>query len=215
MKVNLTQDQESIKLEISELYKEAMEYISLERSDIPYDRLDKVMERMSSLSHELHMQLEPKPKHHNYMIENRGYSPEDPEFYKHVHAVEDLLKYLDDSSANDDPEDVTLDITFEMNIYSRRWGHKDRLEITRNKQGWFVSRISQEGQGGLDAEPILSHVLKHDSISFPRNLANIMEDIWIRAEVEGLSTTEVQSMLNQVADWINIVEMNYPKNIAR
>ncbi|WP_214891356.1 hypothetical protein [Exiguobacterium sp. s142] len=215
MKVNLTHDQELMKAEIKKLFDEAMKFFSLERSNIPYERLDEIMNQMSSLSHKLHMQLEPKPKHHKYMINNRGLSPEDPNFYDHVHTVEDLLKYLDDSSANDDPEDVTLDITFEMNIYSRRWGHKDLLKVTRNKEGWFVSRLSQKGQGGLDAEPILSYVLKHDSISFPHNLSNIMEDIWIRAEEEGLSKTEVQKMLTKVADWINMVEMNYPENIAR
>lgn len=215
MKVKLTDDQELMKSEIQKFYTEAEQYFSLRRSEIPYDRLDFVMNRMSSLSHELHMQLDPKPKHHNYMIKNRGCLPEDPEFYNHIHAVEDLLKYLRDSSANDDPEDVTLDITFEMKIYSRRWGHKDLLEITRNKEGWFVSRLSQEGQGGLDAEPVLSYVLTHDSISYPRNLSSIMEDIWIRAEEDGLSKDEVQDMLNQVAEWINTVEKNYPDNIAR
>lgn len=42
-----------------------------------------------------------------------------------------------------------------------------------------------------------------------------MEDIWARAEEEGLTKEDVQRMLDQVAEWINLVEKNYPNNISR
>lgn len=68
------------------------------------------------------MQLEPKPNHHNYMIKNRGMVSEDPEFYDQIPPVVDLLAYLEDTSANDDSEDITICCIFDFYIYSSRWG---------------------------------------------------------------------------------------------
>lgn len=42
------------------------------------------------------------------MLENRGVPVEDIEFYNHIHPVDDLLKFIDDINANDDPEDTTI-----------------------------------------------------------------------------------------------------------
>lgn len=42
------------------------------------------------------------------MLENRGVPVEDVEFYNHIHPVDDLLKFIDDVNANDDPEDTTI-----------------------------------------------------------------------------------------------------------
>ncbi|MBP1155414.1 MULTISPECIES: hypothetical protein [unclassified Paenibacillus] len=92
---------------------------------------------------------------------------------------------------------------------------RDFSELVRNEQGWHVSHLSYSEQGGRDAEPILGVVLRHDSVSYPRNLSSLMEDIWNRAEDEGLTHEEVQQMLNDVADWISLTERNYPDHIAR
>ena len=49
---------------------------------------------MSLAAHDLHMLLKDRglePKHHNYMLKNRGVDPDDVEFYNHIHSVEDLL----------------------------------------------------------------------------------------------------------------------------
>lgn len=215
MKVYLNSEQKRIRDEIQILYNEAMEYFKGRPSDIPSNRMEEIINEMGELSHKLHMQLDPKPKHHKYMIKNSGMQPEDPKFYYHVHTVEDLLKYLENPNANDDPEDITLNVRFEFKVFTRRWGHYDMYSIIRNENGWYISHLSHNGQGGKNAEPILSYILRHDSVSFPRNLPDIMEDIWIRAEEEGLTKEQVQVMLNQVAEWIGIVERNYPDNIAR
>ncbi|EWG09313.1 hypothetical protein [Cytobacillus firmus] len=215
MKVYLNTEQEKMRDHIQDLYNEAMEYFKGKSSDIPSERMEEIINEMGDLCHKLHMQLNPKPKHHKYMIENSGMQPEDPNFYYHVHTVEDLLKYLKDPHANDDPEDITLNQKFEFRVYTRRWGHYDLYQITRNKDGWFISHLSHKGQGGKNAEPVLSYILRHDSVSYPQNLPRIMEDIWIRAEDEGLTKEQVQEMLNQVAEWVSIVEKSYPDNIAR
>lgn len=215
MKILLSPEQSEMKEKIQSLYNEAMGYFSGNTSEIPSDRMDQLINEMGDLAHKLHMQLEPKPKHHKYMIKNSGMEPENPDFYYHVHPVEDLLKYLEDSTANDDPEDVTLGEKFSMDIYTRRWGHHDSYSIIRNEEGWELSHLVHSGQGGKNAEPILSYILRHDNVSYPQNLPSIMEDIWVRAEEEGLTKEQVQDMLGRVAEWINIVEKNYPSEIAR
>ncbi|MBK5444584.1 MULTISPECIES: hypothetical protein [unclassified Peribacillus] len=211
----MNSEQEKVKEKIQNLYNEAMGYFAGKTSEIPSDRMEKLISEMGDLSHELHMQLEPRPKHHKNMIENSGMEPENPEFYYHIHPVEDLLKYLEDSNANNDPEDITLDEEFTLKIYTRRWGHYDRYKVIRNKDGWKISHLAHNGQGGKNGEPILSYILRNDSVSYPQNLPYIIEDIWIRAEEEGLTKTQVQDMLNRVAEWISIVEENYPNDIAR
>lgn len=94
---------------------------------------------MAETAHELHMSLKSsgyEPKHHKYMLENRGVSVEDMEFYNHIHPVDDLLKFIDDVNANDDPEDTTVGEKFNLRIYTRRWGHYDHYSMTRTKNGW-------------------------------------------------------------------------------
>ncbi|MED3088222.1 hypothetical protein [Bacillus toyonensis] len=56
--------------------------------------------------------------------------------------------------------------------------------------------------------------MRHDSVSYPRDLSSFMEDIWVRAEEEGLPHDEVQDMLNKVADWISLTERNRPNDIS-
>lgn len=210
MKVILNEQQEKLREEITE-------YLMLLKgtSEMEDNKIDELYEKMALAAHTLHMQLEPKPKHPRYMIKNRGVDPEDKAFYDHIHPVEDLLSYLDDTSANDDPVDLTLNGEFYMNIYTRRWGHDDRYKLVRNSDGWYVDYLTYQGQAGRDAEPMLSDSLKHDSVSYPRNLDLIMEDIWVRAQDEGLTHEKVQEMLNEVADWISITERNYPEDISR
>ncbi|HDR8500434.1 hypothetical protein [Bacillus bombysepticus] len=217
MKVQLNDEQQALRKFIEEKVSLIHKYFNASKEDRHEASFD--FERdgreMADAAHKLHMQLDPKPKHHRYMIQNRGMSPENPDFYYHIHPVEDLLSYLDDITANDDPVDKTLGDTFFMNIYTSRWGHEDRYELIRNEKGWRVNHMSYDEQGGKDAEPILGYVLRHDSISYPRDLSSFMEDIWVRAEEEGLSHDEVQDMLNKVAGWISLTERNRPNDISR
>lgn len=215
MKVELNKEQQDLRKAIEERVELIRHLIHSPQQNRSYLEIQKEEKIMGDAAHKLHMQLDPKPKHHQYMIENRGLKPEDPEFYYHIHPVEDLLKYLDNTSANDDPEDQTLDNDFYMNIYTRRWGHKDRYTITRNEKGWYVSHLSYSEQGGRDAEPILGYILRHDGVSYPWHLSSLMEDIWYRAQEEGLSHEEVQNMLSDLADWVSLTECNYPNHIGR
>ncbi|SCN42202.1 hypothetical protein [Bacillus wiedmannii] len=171
---------------------------------------EQLFAQMANVAHELHMSLDPHPKHKRSMIEARGMQPKELGFYHNISEVEDLLAYLDSTDANNDPEDQTMGDSFEMLIYSRRWGHDDRYTLIRNEEGWHVSHQTYAGQSGRDALQVLIPSLRHDSIKFPNQLGDVMVDIWNQAAEYGLPHEEVQSMLNEVAVWINATERTYP-----
>lgn len=209
MNIKLNEDQE-------ELRKTIQKHLDLVKSGEgkSSEDIQESFRQMKVAAHELHMQLEPKPKHHNYMIKNRGLNPEDPEFYDHIHPVEDLLKYLENPSANDDPVDQTIGKKFELQIYSNRWGHKDRYELTRTSSGWHVSHLSYNGEDDINGEMnVFYESMKHDGISFPVNVDSYMRSIWLVAQMEGLSYEDVQKKLNEIADWISQTELNAPKDL--
>lgn len=208
MNVTLTEEQQSLRNTIEENLK-----IVRNHAEISSNEVQQALYAMGKAAHTLHTQLDPKPKHHAYMIENSGMEPEDPEFYNHVHPVEDLLAYLDDTSANDDPADETLGKTFKFRVYTKRWGHKDSYTLTRNEEGWHVSFNAYQGQCGTDGLPVLNKVLRHDMISFPQDINSYFHAIWTRAKNQGLSYDQVQEMLNVVADWISETEENSPKDL--
>lgn len=171
----------------------------------------KSWEQMVSKAIELHKLV--KPKHHKYMIKNRGCSPDDPEFYNHIHPIEDLLAYMDDPHANDDPEDQTIGHEFTFRAYSRRWGHYDTYQIKRTETGWNVSHISIGGGCDKDGKPYLYENLNHDSINYPEELPGYMEWLWNRAQEQGLRHDEVQSAFDQLSEWVSICEKNSPSGI--
>ncbi|MBT4288918.1 MAG: hypothetical protein HOD92_16450, partial [Deltaproteobacteria bacterium] len=96
-----------------------------------------------------------KPKHHKYMIENRGYDPDNPEFYNHIHPIEDLIAFIDDPNANDDPEDVTIDHEFKFPVYTRRWGHEDFYKVVRTSSGWNIGHLRIKGDCDKGGRPAL------------------------------------------------------------
>ena len=209
MKVELTDEQEKLRQTIVENLNICKDWQNRNRDDVSI-----AFEKMKVVAHELHMQLNPRPKHHRYMIENRGMEADDSQFYNHIHPAEDLLAYLEDTSVNDDPTDYTIGDTFEFQIYSNRWGHKDRYELTRTEKGWNTSHLSYNGEDDIKYEmKTLYSALRHDMISHPINIDSILSSIWITSKNNGLKHDEVQKMLNQVADWISQTEMNAPTDL--
>jgi hypothetical protein len=179
------------------------------------------IDEMGDKAHRLHMALKKRGidvRHHKYMVENRSIGTDHPKFYRHVHPVEDLLKFLDDTSANDDPEDQTIGHKFTIDVHSRRWGHKDRYDVTRTESGWIFSHFNEiptdtdgrvegrEGSGFFD-------ILDHDSINYPEELPGYLDWLWRQAEEQGLTHEQVQEALTQLADWINVVEIESPGGV--
>lgn len=177
--------------------------------------------QLGELAHKLHMLLTEKghePRHHKYMIKNRGVTPRDPEFYKHVHPVEDLLRFVANQSSNDDPTDLTLGHQFEFWVYSRRFSHKDRYRVTRTQSGWTFSHMQdimsgRDGRVGGKAGTGLFHLLDHDSINYPEELPGYLEWLWEQAADAGLSHDEVQEALSDLAEWTSLCEQHSPSGV--
>lgn len=208
-KVHLTEDQKKLRHIIETNLAITKDWQNQSQEDV-----QKAFSVMKKAAHDLHMQLEPKPKHHKYMIKNRGLDPEHPDFYDHIHPLEDLLDYLEDTTANDDPEDVTMGHKFAFDVFSSRWGHKDRYTLTRTEKGWHIWAMSYQGVDLLhEGMKTLYRAMEHDSISFPRNVDSYLESIWIIARDQGSSHDQVQEMLTRVADWVCETERNAPKDL--
>jgi len=183
--------------------------------DLAADYADrkKKLDELRDLALKLHKSLAEaghEPRHHRYMIENRGCQPTDPEFYRNIHAVQDLLKFTRDPHANDDPQDQTMGHDFEMSIYSRRWDHEDRYPLKRTADGWFLTVDIYTGQCDKGGRPHLIDALKHDSVHFPRDISDWFEWLWDQAKSKGLTHTEVQTAIDHVAEWINATERGTP-----
>lgn len=172
---------------------------------------------MAESAHKLHFMLKNRgiePKHHKYMLENREVPVDDIEFYNHIHPVEDLLAFIRDVDANNDPEDSTMGKIFKFNIYTRRWGHYDSYSIERISTGWKFSGMVVYNSGECDksGKPFLYKTLDHDSVSYPYNLGELLEWLWEKA-ADGLSESEVQAAFEDIAKWISICEKNVPRGV--
>lgn len=210
MKVELNQEQ----LELRRVIEENLAITKNFRNE-RQDDLDAAYTKMKDAAHKLHMQLNPKPKHHRYMIENRNLQSDHPDFYDHIHPVEDLLSYLEDTTANDDPIDHTMGASFEMKLYTNRWGHYDLYQLTRTKEGWYSEFQSYKGEDSVNefGMKTLFTAMEHDSISYPRDVDYYFRGIWNRARDEGLTHEEVQKMIDRVASWISDTERNAPTDL--
>lgn len=207
MKVQLSSRQQQLTDIITTNLPITKNYRNQKQSDV-----QKAFKEMKEAAYELHQSLKPKPKHRDYLIENRGMAADDPEFYEHIHTVESLLDYLYDTTANDDPIDFTIGDEFDFHLYSQRWGHKDNYRLTRTSGGWFVNHLTYSGEDKRHEDmKVLYDAMQQESISFPRNVDSYLDSIWVLAK-DGLTHEEVQEMLNKVADWISETEMNAPRD---
>lgn len=215
-KITLTPEQTALKSQLKELYDKVWRYIESDQELLFCDdALNKLYSDMAHTAHELHISLEKsgyKVKHHKYMLENRGCSPEDEHFYEHVHPVQDLLKFTEDVHANDDPEDKTIGNTFTMKVYTRRWGHYEHYQITRTKKGWDIQAVDTSYTCRKDASKGLNKLLEHDSVCYPKQINEFFKWLWDRAAEDGLSKAEVQKAITQLGKWISECEMSAPRD---
>lgn len=215
-KIALTDYQVTLKSQLKALYDKLWHYIETHQELLFIDDdLGKLYSDMAQTAHDLHMSLKKsghEPKHHKYMIENRGCSPEDVHFYEHVHPVQDLLKFTEDIHANDDPEDKTIGATFTMKVYTRRWGHYDSYEITRTQKGWNIKVVGMLYVCNKDASDGLNELLEHDGVCYPKNINMFFAWLWDRAAEDGLNRAEVQRAIKQLGSWISDCEQHAPRS---
>jgi hypothetical protein len=170
---------------------------------------------MGRVAHQLHKLLTARgkpPRHRQTMIQNRGLAADHPEFYMHIHSAEDLLAFINDENANNDPQDVTLNGNFTLTVYTNRHGHDDRYAITRTAAGWTCRHLSVGGVGDKGGRPGLQACLDQDHVSYPASLFDRMEWLWQQAADQGLSHDQVQTALNELATWVSDTERAVPQN---
>lgn len=212
----LSDEQKKLRDKLKELNEKAWDIVN-NRDYSSQQEINEVFYEMAKTAHNLHMSLKEsghEPKHHRYMIENRGVPVEDVEFYNHVHPVDDLLKFLDDVNANDDPEDTTIGKEFNLKIYTRRWGHYDTYKVIRTEEGWNFKGLMTANTGECDksCSPHLCNSLDHDCVCYPKQIGEFMEYLWNQA-AEGLTEDEVRESIDMVGEWISSCEMNTPRGI--
>ncbi len=215
--VNLTEEQKVLRDKLYKVNQNLWEIYKDINKSTDYIKMQELYHEMAETAHKLHMSLKDsgnEPKHHKYMLKNRGVPVEDIEFYNNIHSVDDLLKFIEDVNANDDPEDTTIGEKFALKIYTRRWGHYDNYYITRTKTGWNFQGmlIANSGDCQKDGNPHLYNALEHDSVCYPKQLNDFIEYLWEQAS-EGLTTQEVQECFDMLGEWISSCEINTPRGV--
>lgn len=190
---------------------------SIQKDDIWGKHQDDRYKEMAQAAHELHMLLKDRglePKHHKYMLKNRGVPVDDIEFYNHIHPVEDMLAFIEDIDANNDPEDTTIGECFKFKIYTRRWGHYDQYTFERIESGWNFQGTMKNNSGNCEknGKPYLFETLEHDSVVYPYNVDELLEWLWSKAQ-NGLVKEDVQKAFDDIAEWISCCERSVPRGI--
>lgn len=213
--VNLTEEQKKLKEELEKIYNELWSCIDGD-GNISSSEIKNLHLKMANVAHELHMSLKEskyEPKHHDYMLKNRVVSPETVEFYQHLHPVRDLLAFIENLHANDDPVDVTIGKSFVIRVFTRRWGHYDNYIITRVQNGWKIQNTFLSIRCKKNMRPGLNKALDHDGVCYPAQINLFFEYLWDKAAQDGLSQKQVQEAIDDLGKWISLCEHNAPKKL--
>lgn len=97
-KIQLTEEQEIYKNRIKKLIDVVRLKVSKHNLD---DEYDAVLAEIGEIAHQLVISLENKPVFTESVLIGAGeLTPNDREFYSHIHVIEDLLDYLEEYSSN-------------------------------------------------------------------------------------------------------------------
>ncbi|MHB1461187.1 MAG: hypothetical protein ACYC1M_07905 [Armatimonadota bacterium] len=103
-----------------------------------------------------------------------------------------------------------METEFKLSVYSKKYGHRETYRIGRIDNGWHIEHIRLIGDCDKDGNPSLYRCLRHDSVSYPANLPQFMEQLWEDAALETINEKEVQHRLDKIGDWISVCEENAP-----
>lgn len=168
---------------------------------------------MMEKAYKLHQHLKSENipiKHSKNMIKNRGMSPDDIEFYNHIHPSEDLVEI----ALYGPPKKIKRNTytTINLEIYTVRWGHCDTYRITINKNGWIVENIAIGGQCNQKGHPYLFRNLEQDNVQYPHQLEDWMNYCWDECMEKNWTQAQLEEALTSIFEWVNTVEKNAPRN---
>lgn len=100
------------------------------------------------------------------------------------------------------------DLRFE--VYNNRKKTFLTYEFNKTKNGWYISHIAINGECEPNGKPILYLNLNQDYISYPKQIATLMEELWFDIDEEKIEKDIAQKRLQDIADWITLCEQNKP-----
>lgn len=164
------------------------------------------------------------PVYRDYMIDNRGVSPEDDidEYYDHFHSLQDLYNLIDKDQDywKTLKGDLNLGVPYKFPVYTNRWGHEDIYAVTRTYDGWYVKyhgiggECKPDGKGRdseFDGRTISSpggfiENFNQDYVDYPKNFHYVIERLWNLADENEMNPDELQEKLLDVAKLVSEVE---------
>lgn len=211
MSTQLTPAQEKLHNELQDIFNDMKRVIFTERSRA--NEAPGLLKKASSIAQDLHDSLEASgnpPKHSSHMINARKGQSNQEKFYDNYHAIEDLLKIIDDSDAFKEPDDITLNKPFTLKVYTRRHRHFDDYNLTRTKSGWDISHMSIDGPCDKTGDPYLFKNFHQDSVQYPESIGDALQWLWDQAATEGLTVEELQAELDLLSKWLETIEKSVP-----
>lgn len=172
------------------------------------ERLSKI-KRAIQIANILHWKY--MPLFSEQMIINRGIIPEDNvlEYYNHFHALEDLYKEMvgEGMKHNTTEGDINLGKELKFRVYTTRWGHDDVYRVKRTIDGWYVEHISINGPSDKRGVGALKANLSQDSVKYYEDgVESALELLWNDADSTPMPVEELQTKLQEIADWISAME---------
>ncbi|WP_196605400.1 hypothetical protein [Pectinatus haikarae] len=190
------------------------EYKNPNRNNFDFSNFELLYKKIAHIIPILHWGLLPIIKE-EFMID-RGRIPEDGviQFYDDYDMLDILLREVTGEGEKMTLKgDCNLDKPLNFSVYSRRWGHYDNYRIKRTVDGWDVGHIAINGSCKKNGENVLFANLNHDSIFYPEDgIKHALEVLWNEADETEMSIEELQNRLQQVADWISIIEKTLGEN---
>lgn len=190
------------------------EYEKSNGYNFPSNKFKAIFKAIMPIIPILHWGLLPIIQEH--LMVNSGIIPENSiiDFYYHYHMLTALLKEVEGEGVVLSMKgDLNINKILTFSVYSRRWGHKDTYHIERTIDGWNVRHISINGRCEKNGEGALFSNLHHDGIFFPEDgVRHALESLWNLADENEMHVKELQEKLQQIANWISIVEETVGKN---
>ena len=113
--------------------------------------------------------------------------------------------------------------SFEVQIYSPRWGHEDRYEVTMDREkmtvsllritatcSWIEGRdLKWSGHGEITGNP-LEQILQNDQIHPPTIFVSALEYAWMAWRDGRLDNQAVFQEVQVLCEWVNLVSRSQP-----